>query len=521
MVEREIPDSVIRRLRANLSAAQIPITDQDLEGMIERGFLQVPLTFEEFIESIDTAIIPDYLSVSAVKPTESAIAQDVPGSIEDTAAKIKRGEVSVTELVERTLSRIEERNPILNAFQLVCSDYARSKAKEMDREIAAGKYRGLLHGIPVAVKDLLAMKGTITTAGSKIFADRITNYDSAAVERLEAAGAIIVGKTRMSEFAYSPGSNNAHYGPTHNPHNLEHDTGGSSSGSGAAVADGIVDIAIGSDTGGSIRIPASQCGIVGLKPTFGRVSLYGADTLSWSLDHLGPLARNVRDAAILFTVLAGYDPRDPRTRNIPVPSLQELEMESRGIRIGVLCEDGSNRPLAENEALEAWHSGLKVLEKNGAVLVDLNLPDFHSLRVLNSSIIAMEAASFHAPMLRQRLYDTGEFFRQRVLAAFAFGPTAFVRANQARALLRQRMDKIFQHVDLLSTPTMPSGAPRLGIPGSTSLTGPFNLLGWPTISVPVGKTSEGLPLGLQLAGKPWDEAMVLKAARVLELSLQS
>ncbi|HSE41029.1 MAG TPA: amidase [Acidobacteriota bacterium] len=518
-MRENIPDWMITRLHANLKAAEISISDHDLEGMIERGFLQVPLAFEELIPSIDTAIVPDYVSDFLDFSSIHSNAPQMPcrpSSIDETAEKIKRREISVTELTERSLERIKERDPVLNVFQLVSSDYARSKAKEADHEIAAGNYRGILHGIPVAVKDLLAMRGTITTAGSKIFAERTTDYDAAVVERLEAAGAIIVGKTRMSEFAYSPGSNNAHYGPTRNPHHLEHDTGGSSSGSGAAVADNLVFAAIGSDTGGSIRIPASHCGIVGLKPTYGRVSLFGADTLSWSLDHLGPLTRSVRDAAILFSVIAGYDPRDPRTRNLKVPYVDQ--MRAGEIRIGVLREDGSGKPLAEPEALQAWEAGLKKMEVRGAKLVELNLRDFHSLRILNSSIIAMEAASFHAPMLRMRLADTGEFFRQRVLAAFAFGPTSFVRANQARAILRNRMNQIFQQVDLLSTPTMPAGAPALGIPGSTSLTGPFNLLGWPTISLPVGKTSKGLSLGLQFAGKPWDELTVLSAAYRLENS---
>ncbi len=529
MANQKVPDFILKRLRANLKSARIPISKKDLEGMIEHGFLQYAVAFEELIQNIDRDTIPDYLDGWGAQPTsrpqswmekkyladDTSVHQKFP-SIYETAEKVKRRKVSPVELTELALARIAERDPILNAFQFICSDYARSAAQQAASEIRSGSYRGMIHGIPVAVKDLLAMRGTPTTAGSKILADRITDFDCAAVERLQAAGAIIVGKTRMSEFAYSPGSNNAHYGPTRNPHSLEADTGGSSSGSGAAVADGLVYAALGSDTGGSIRIPAAQCGIVGLKPTFGRVSLFGADTLSWSLDHLGPMTRTVRDAAFLLQVLAGFDLRDSRTRDIPLAGLEQFEDGCRSIIIGMLRDDGSGKPLADQESLLAWNSGLELLSQNGAELIELDLPEFNSLRILNSSIISMEAASYHAPMLSQRLNDFGEFFRQRVLAAFAFDPTSYIRANQARAVLRHRVCKIFKSVDLLALPTMPSGAPPLGTPASTSLTGPFNLLGWPVISIPVGRTKEGLPLGLQLAGKPWDEATVLRVARIFD-----
>ena len=529
MAKHKVPDFILKRLRANLKSARIPVSKKDLDGMIERGFLQYVVAFEELIQNIDRGIIPDYLSGWGAQPTsrpqswmekkyltdESSIPQRFP-SIYETAEKVKRLKVSPVELTELALARIAERDPVLNAFQFVCTDLAREAALKAKNEIRSGSYRGMLHGIPVAVKDLLAVRGTPTTAGSKIHAGRITDFDCAAVERLQAAGAIIVGKTRMSEFAYSPGSNNAHYGPTRNPHSLQADAGGSSSGSGAAVADGIVFAALGSDTGGSIRIPAAQCGIVGLKPTFGRVSLFGAETLSWSLDHLGPMTRTVRDAAFLLQVLAGYDLRDSRTRDIPLSGLEEIDDGCRSIIIGMLRDDGSGNPLADQEALLAWNNGLELLSQNGAELIEIDVPEFNSLRILNSSIISMEAVSYHASTLSQRLNDLSEFFRQRVLAAFAFDPTSYIRANQARAVLRQRVNKIFKSIDLLALPTMPSGAPPLGTPASTSLTGPFNLLGWPAISVPVGYTKENLPLGLQLAGKPWDEATVLRVARIFD-----
>jgi Asp-tRNA(Asn)/Glu-tRNA(Gln) amidotransferase A subunit family amidase len=529
MSKQKVPDFILKRLRTNIKSANIPVPKKDLDGMIERGFIQYAVAFEELMQNIDRGSIPDYLTgwgaLQTSRPQSwmeqkyliegTSTHQKFP-SIYEIAQKVKNQKVSPVELTELALARIAERNPSLNAFQYVCTDLAREAALKAKLEIRSGGYRGMLHGIPVAIKDLLAMRGTPTTAGSKIFADRITDYDSAAVEKLKAAGAIIVGKTRLSEFAYSPGSNNAHYGPTHNPHSLQADSGGSSSGSGAAVADGLVFAALGTDTGGSIRIPAAQCGIVGLKPTYGRVSLFGADTLSWSLDHLGPMTRTVRDAAFMLQVLAGYDPRDPRTRDLPLFGLEQIDDGCRSIVIGMLRDDGTGNQLADQESLLAWNSGLELLSQAGAEIVEIDVPDFNSLRILNSSIISMEAATYHETTLSERFDDLGEFFRQRVLAAYAFGPTSYIQANQARSVLRKRVGKIFKSIDLISTPTMPTEAPALGTPASTTLTGPFNILGWPTISVPVGYTKQNLPLGLQLAGKPWDEATVLRVARVFD-----
>ncbi len=532
MNEENIPSNLIDRLRTNLKAAEITVSEADLQGMLEKGFLRSPMAFDAALSRISNDFIPDYLKSwgdtfqEATESHQNNPATPAKGktlpvrqqqqSIEEIAPLIQKREISPLELTRQALNRIGERDSDLNAFQLVLAERALAAAKQAEQEIAAGNYRGPLHGVPVAVKDLLAMRGTITTAGSKILANWQTDFDAAGVERLEAAGAIIVGKTRMSEFAYSPGSNNAHYGPTHNPYNLEHDTGGSSSGSGAAVADGLVFAALGTDTGGSIRIPAAQCGLVGLKPTFGRVSLYGGVTLAWSLDHLGPMTRTVGDAALLLKILSGYDARDIRTRPQSLENLGNLEAGVKNLRIGVLTEDGSGQPLATDEALTAWKAGLAVLEHNGAELIEVNLPEMRDLWAVNGAILGMEAASYHQPMLKERLVDFGEFMRQRVLAAFAYGPLSFVRAQQARVSLRRRFEALFEKIDLLSTPPVPAVAPLLGTPTPTFFTAPFNLLGWPAVSVPVALSADGLPLGMQLVGKPWDEATVLQAARVVE-----
>jgi Asp-tRNA(Asn)/Glu-tRNA(Gln) amidotransferase A subunit family amidase len=525
MSTNRVPDEVIEQLRANLRAAGIQAADSDIQGIVEKGFLSRLADIERVIAQGPIDVVPDYLAEwnagadeqHAPNPMDAAIQRHA-SPISTIASQLRARQVSPVELTEQALMRIAERDPELNAFQLVLADSARAAAQRAEQELVTGVYRGPLHGVPVAVKDLLAMRGTATTAGSKILADNITDSDAAAVERLEAAGAVIIGKTRLSEFAYSPGSNNAHYGPTRNPRHLERDTGGSSSGSAAAVGAELVYAAIGSDTGGSIRIPASFCGIVGLKPTFGRISLHGVLPLAWSLDHLGPLTRSVADAALLLDALSGYDARDRRTRqHVPPPTPYDLDAGVRGLRIGVLGDDGSGGRLGSDAALASWRHGLAALEQAGAELVHVDLPELEPLRLLNSAILAMEASAYHHPHLRARLGDYGEFMRQRILAAFAYDPRAFVRAQQARAALRQRSAAIFERIDLLSTPSQPDVAPPLGSVGSIVFTAPFNILGWPAISVPAGSSADGLPFGLQLVGKPWHEATVLRAARVVEV----
>ncbi|HET7036382.1 MAG TPA: amidase [Thermomicrobiaceae bacterium] len=523
-------DAMVERLRANLRSAGIEVDEADLNGMVEKGFLRSIQAAEEAVRTFSVELVPDYLKpwgdaavARTSAPRESLAIPHIPPrpgfpSLVELAEHIYSREVSPVEVTRGVLERIAQRDPVLNAFQVVLADEALAAAREAEREIAAGNYRSPLHGVPLAVKDLYAMRGTITTAGSKILADWRTDFDAAVVERLKDAGAIIVGKTRMSEFAYSPGSNNAHYGPTRNPWNLEHDTGGSSSGSAAAVADGLVYGALGSDTGCSIRTPAALCGIVGIKPTFGRVSLFGGVTLSWSLDHAGPMTRTVADGAVMLSILAGYDPRDIRTRQVPVPDYAATLGEGvQGLRVGVLHDDGSGEPLGTPEVLAAWRAGVAALGVAGAELIEIDLPLLNELRSINSAVIAAEAAAFHQPLLQSRMQDYGEFPRQRLLSAYSHGPTGFVRAQQARAAIRGKLDQIFQQIDLLSTPSTLYGAPPLGDPSrNTWFMSPFNSLGWPAVTVPVGLTAEHLPIGLQVIGQPWDEATMLRAARVVE-----
>jgi aspartyl-tRNA(Asn)/glutamyl-tRNA(Gln) amidotransferase subunit A len=517
---------LIDRLRANLRVAGVPATDEDLEGIVARGFLARAPDFQRLAAAAAGDHLPDYLDHAALPaPPAAAPPAGLPeptdaDSLLATAARLRAGAVSPVELAEAALAAAGERGQALNAFQLVLAEQAIAAARRAEREIDAGLYRGPLHGVPVAVKDLLDLDGTPTTAGSKIRAGAMATGDATAVARLRDAGAVIVGKTRMSEFAYSPGSNNAHYGPTANPYDQSRDSGGSSSGSGAAVAAEIVFGALGTDTGGSIRIPAALCGIVGLKPTHGRTSLAGGATLSWSLDHLGPLTRSVADAAAMLEALAGPDPRDGRTMRLaPGFVAGGLEDGAQGLRVGVLRDDGTGGPLATADQMGAMRRAAAALEAAGAELVELDIPAIDELRVVGAAILAMEAAGLHLPNLRERLDDYGAFPRQRLLAAFYYGPGEFVLAQQARAGLRRRCGALFDQVDLLLTPCVPDTAPELGVPAPTFFTLPFNTLGWPAISLPAGLSAAGLPLAVQLAALPWDEPTLLRASYTLEQAL--
>lgn len=542
----------LSRLRANLQAAGIAATEADLAGIAEKGFLNRLADFERITAEVASDGLPDYLDFgqdgsqeaeedpsSVVGRPPSMVGADSvvadPSSVvgrppssplagDDTllgvAAQIRAGAASPVELTRRALERIAEGDGRLNAFQLVLAEQALAEAQRAEAEIRAGAYRGPLHGVPVAAKDLLDIAGQPTAAGSKIRAGVIAAEDATAVARLRAAGAVVLGKTRMSEFAYSPGSNNAHYGPTCNPFDITRDTGGSSSGSAAAVAAGLAYAALGTDTGCSIRIPAAFCGLVGLKPTWGRTSLAGGVTLSWSLDHLGPLARSVADAAALLEVLAGPDPRDGRTlRPAPPFRADRVAGEVRGLRVGLLRDDGSGRPTAGEEQLAAARRAAEALAAAGADLVELDVPELDRLRVVGGAILAMEAAAFHLPWLRARLDDYGEFMRQRVLAAFAYEAGAFVRAQQGRAELRRSIGARLREIDILVTPIHPGPVPALGVPATNGLAIPFNCLGWPALTLPAGLGADGLPLSAQLAAHPWREATLLRAGHAVEAAL--
>lgn len=439
-------------------------------------------------------------------------------------AALRRRELSSVELTRACLDRIAEVDDRVNAFVLVLADTALEAAGRADEELASGTDRGPLHGIPVAVKDLYDIAGVPTTASSAVRADFVPDADSAAVAALRRAGAVIVGKTHTHEFAYGTLTPT-----TRNPWDLDRVPGGSSGGSGAAVAAGMCLLALGTDTGGSIRIPAALCGTVGLKPTFGRTSRFGITALAWSLDHAGPLARTVRDSAVALAPLAGFDGRDPGSVDEPVPDyLAALDRGVDGLVVGVPANFYFDRIDPGVEA--AVRAAIAQLEGAGARVVEVTLPLAEQYLAVEFGIVLPEASAYHQEMLRHR----GELYTDDVRVLLETGElvlaTDYLKALRVRTLVQQGWRQAFDGVDVLAAPSVPATAIRCDEPtltwpdGSTEaainayvrLSCPANITGLPALSVPCGVDGNGLPIGLQLIGRPFDEATVLRAGRVAE-----
>jgi len=443
-------------------------------------------------------------------------------TLAQASQQIRHGKISPVELTRTCLSRIEKLNPKTNAFITVMAEQALAQARVLEAERQAGKWRGPLHGIPIAVKDLFDTAGTRTTCGSAVFADRIPSEDAEVVRRLKSAGAVIIGKNNMHEFAYGATSIPSHYGAVHNPWNLECIAGGSSGGSAAAVAAGLCFGAMGSDTGGSIREPASFCGISGLKPTYGRVSVGGVVPLSWSLDHVGPICRTTTDTALMLEAIAGYDPGDTCSVDWPVERYsQAMHARTTALRVGVVRRVFFDQIDAQVEA--AVTTALGVLGKLTAGIRDADLPPYKLFPV-----VAVEAYAYH----RQYLTKTPELYQPSTLGRLQGGApvSASAYADGRRELdrLRRVVGSLFSSVDLLVTPTAPLAAPTIAEgthqetppPGGVSPllrnTQPFDIFGLPAISIPCGFTREGLPIGLQIAGPRFAESRVLALAHAYQ-----
>ncbi len=444
----------------------------------------------------------------------------------EAAASLRRREVSSVDLTTSALTRIDRLNPGTNAVQTLMADTARAQARQADAELAAGRDRGPLHGIPIAVKDLFYTKGVRTTGGSRLFADFVPDHDAAVVERLNNAGAVLVGKTGLHELAYGITSSNPHFGVVKNPWDRDRIPGGSSGGSGASVVSGMVFMAMGSDTGGSIRIPASYCGTVGLKPTYGRVSRFGSMPLGFSLDHMGPLTRSVRDAGAVLNAIAGYDPRDDASSRRPVEDyIPPQEASIRDLRLGLPHNFFFERLDAEVES--AVRGALRKGESLGAQVVQTPVPDIAAINAVARLILLAEASALMEPHLDRR-----DQFGPDVLALLDQGrliaATDYVNAQRLRRRMQHEFEAVWTHVDCLVTPTTPITAPRIGETGvningesedvrlaTTRLVRGINLLGLPAISIPCGVDRRGLPVGLQIIGKPFAEAMILRVAQAL------
>jgi aspartyl-tRNA(Asn)/glutamyl-tRNA(Gln) amidotransferase subunit A len=442
-------------------------------------------------------------------------------SIAELAPCLAARDLSPVEVTEVVLARIAQHDAQLRSYITVMADSARHAARAAEAAIQAGNYLGPLHGIPIAVKDLYATRGVRTTFGSPLFADWIPDHDAAVVERLKRAGAVIIGKANLHELAFGTTSANPHYGAVANPWNLQCHPGGSSGGSAAAVAAGLACGALGSDTGASIRQPASCCGIVGLKPTYGRISKFGALPLSWSMDHAGPMTRTVTDAALMLQILAGHDARDPGSVSHPVPDYTvQLDSGVRGKKIGVAREFFFED--CDPEVTSAVEAALDVFRGLGATVQDIMLPDMQAARAAGTVILFAEAAAYHAAGLRERPHAFSDEVRALIEMGGFYTAVQYIQAQRLRRRLTAETRQALATYDAIVMPTSPVPATPItpDPPGHAALrprnTLPFDFISLPAISVPCGFTHAGLPVGLQIVGKAFDEAGILRVARAYE-----
>lgn len=443
-------------------------------------------------------------------------------SLTAVAKAIADKQVSSHEVTRSCLHRIAQWQPRLNAFMALEAEQALKAADEADAALAKGNAKGVLHGVPLAHKDMYYEAGKVVTCGSKIRRDFVATTTSTALQRIKDAGTIRLGTLQMAEFAYGPTGHNAHYGPVHNPWNVDHITGGSSSGSGSAVAARLTFAALGSDTGGSVRMPAHFCGVTGLKTTVGRVSRAGAMPLSQSLDTVGPLAQSAEDCALLMGLMAGADPQDPTAVALPVPDyIAATKGSLKGLRIGV--------PTAfyvddlDSEVARVLDETVTTLKREGADIVKVELPDQRQLSSASQLVLAVEAAAFHKRWMIERLEDYGAQVRMRLENGLAVPAVTYLEAMRWRGPALSAHNAAVAGVDAVIAPVSPIPAPTIaesdvgGGPGAeaviqrlTRFTRPVNYLGVPSLSIPSGFSRSGLPVGMQLIGRSFDEATLLR-----------
>ncbi|MCU1302878.1 MAG: enantiomer-selective amidase [Candidatus Sulfotelmatobacter sp.] len=443
-------------------------------------------------------------------------------TIADLSSRMKRKEVSPIELTRACLDRIEKLNPSLNAFVTVTAESALAEAQAAEAEIARGQWRGPLHGIPIALKDIIDTAGTRTTAASALLKDRIPSEDAEVVRRLRQAGAVILGKNNLHEFAYGGSSLVSFFGDVHNPGNTAHIVGGSSGGSAAAVAAGLCYAAIGSDTAGSIREPAALCGCVGIKPTYGRVSARGVIPLSWSLDHVGPLAATAADAALVLQAIAGYDPLDTCSADVPVADyVSAMQDGSKKLRVGI----------PRKFFYEDLDDEVRAAVEQAIALIRTLVADVREMQIevpTDRTLQAAESFAYHAANVaaRPELYQPETL--RRIRSGEKVSAAEYIQRRRELDQERRMAHKLFADVDLLVTPTIPIPAPAIADlkkdpdalrPAELILlrnTRPFNVWGLPAISMPCGFTKSGLPIGLQIAGPHWREDLVFRLACAYE-----
>jgi len=449
--------------------------------------------------------------------------------VHDLSAAIRHRTISPVEVVKAYLNRIEELNPRLSAYLTLTEDSALEEAKRAEVEIAAGRWRGPLHGIPFGAKDIFETAGVRTTHGSSFFRDFVPERDAECITRLRNAGAIMLGKTLTHEFAAATTTINPHYGTARNPWNLDCITGGSSGGSAAAVAAGLCAFALGSDTGGSIRNPAALCGIVGLKPTHGRVSLVGVCPNVLTFDHVGPMTLTARDAALVLQALAGHDRRDAASRDVAVPNYTAgWERGVRGLRL-VLCPDFYMNAEVDGEVDRAFTEAVRIFRSLGAKIETVSFPHGKRLTELFPAISGPEFGEFHRPFFEKNPDGYGTSVRERLEWSFKITADEYVRALRERELLRREVTEFFRSADALILPSMPcAAAPISSLMAKVNGTdqpcmwihrpfqSPHNLTGCPAVSLPMGFNREGMPLSLQIVGPEWSEARTLAIAHAYE-----
>lgn len=444
-------------------------------------------------------------------------------TIAEASRLIEAEALSPVELAEICLRRIRAFDDRLHSFLLVTEELALVAARRAETEIAAGRRRGPLHGIPIGLKDIYATKGIRTTAHSRILADNVPPEDSSVAARLAEAGTVLLGKLATHEFAMGGPSFDIPWPPARNPWNIEHFTGGSSSGSGAAIAAGLVLGATGTDTGGSIRNPSAFCGIVGVKPTYGLVSRYGILPLAFTLDHAGPMAMTVEDCAILLQAMSGHDDRDPASAKVPIPDYRAaLRRDLKGVRIGVIRHFHEDEAPVDAEMKSSIEAALKTMGDLGAEIRDVRLPPLADFSACAIVIALTEAFAIHAKELKTRFNDYGDSLRDRLaLASLISGPD-YVQAIRLRRELVAGTNSAMKGVDILVTAASSGPAPRIdgvdkyGMFKRHSLAMPFNLTGLPVVTVPCGFSASGLPFGLQIVGHPFADATAMGVAHAYE-----
>lgn len=448
-------------------------------------------------------------------------------SLREVRDLLRAREVSSRELVEAQLERLEALEPRLNQFITVARHEALHAAQSADDAAARSENLGPLHGVPLTVKDLLWTRGMRTTSGSKIFADFVPEEDATAVAKVRDAGAVLLGKTNLHELAYGVSSVNPHYGAVRNPWDSERISGGSSGGSASALASGVGYGSIGTDTGGSIRIPSALCGTVGLKPTYGQVSRYGVTPLSWSLDHVGPMTRTVEDAAILFEILAGHDSKDPSSAGREPEKVSErLDALPPRLKMGLHAKYFFEQ--IDPEVAGAVQTAVRDLERLGLERAEVNIPEVDHQSTCRNVISFAEASSYHERNIRERPSDFGEAVLELLRLGLLVRATEYLAAQRARRRVTEAFRNAFRNMDILVCPMVPVAAPRIGEEqlsngeelraGLLRLASPFNTVGFPAISLPCGFTGAGLPIGLQLVARPFAEGLLLKVAHAYESS---